>query len=268
MEESSPTKSLLVGLSVLSGFALTPTMVQAVSLTGLSSTIALPLLTTAGAVVGVVLYVKSKEEPEDEKEGDKTARLMDLGLVNTYTELPMQFELLMNSPGAFAQMNQESAQGVGPMTVAMAQSTNLSEPQVRALWQKALSQVELEGQAVDARRVVNAFAVELAPVLEIPTELRAERAWKMARERQDPGFPATAVEHQSLAYWLGVPVETVLDASEKTFGDVDSQVREQIYANPIASQHTLAQHIEAKSGELIDARTQALVAQYDTQAAL
>jgi hypothetical protein len=257
----------LVGLSVLSGFALTPTTVQAVSLTGLSSTIALPLLTTAGAIVGVVLYVKSKEEPEDE-EGDKTARLMDLGLVHNYTELPMQFELLINSPGAFAQMNQESAQGVGPMTVALAQATNLSEPQVQALWQKALSQVELEGQATDGRRVVNAFAVELAPVLEISSELRAERAWKMARERQDPGFPATAIEHQSLANWLGVPVETVLDASEKTFGDVDSAVREQIYANPVASQHTLARHIEAKSGALIDARTDAFLAQFNTQAAL
>lgn len=265
MEESSPTKSLLVGLSVLSGFALTPTMVQATSIT---TTVGVPLLTTAGAVVGVVLLVKSKEEPEEEEEGDKTARLMDLGLINGYTELPMQFERLMNSPGAFAQMNQESAQGVGPMTVALAQSTNLSEPQVQALWQKALSQVELQGQASDARMVVNAFASELAPVMEISSELRAERAWKMARERQDPGFPATAVEHQNLALWLGVPVESVLEASEQTFGDVDSAVREQIYANPSATQHTLAQHIEAKSGAQIDARTQALVAQYNTQAAL
>lgn len=267
MEESSPTKSLLVGMSVLSGFALTPTMVQATSIT---TTVAVPLLTTAGAVVGIVFLTKDKEaEEETEEEGDKTARLMDVGLINGYTELPMQFELLMNSPGAFAQMNQESAQGVGPMTVALAQACNLSETQTQALWQSALAQAARDGSSTDARRVVNVFAAELAPLMEVAPELRAERAWKLARERQDPGFPATAVEHQNLALWLGVPVETVVHASEATFGaQVDAQIREQIYANPSASQHTLAKHIEARSGAEIDARVATLVAQYDAQAAL
>lgn len=262
MEESSPTKSLLVGMSVLSGFALSPTVVQATSIT---TTVGV----TAGAVVVVVMLVnKDKEEPEEKEDGDKTARLMDLGLINGYTEIPMQFEQLMSSPSAFAQMNQESAQGVGPMTVAVAQSTNLSEPQIQALWQKALSQVALQGQASDARLVVNAFASELAPLLELSPELRAERAWKLARERQDPNFPASAVEHRNLAQWLGVPVQTVLEASEQTYGQVDAQLRERIYANPQAVQHTLARHIEAKSGAQIDARTDALVAQYHAQAAL
>ena len=265
MEESSPTKSLLVGMSVLSGFAFTPAAVQAISIT---STVASTAVTVA-AVVGVVLYVtKDKEEEEEDKEGDKTARLMDLGLINAHTELPMQFELLMNSPGAFAQMNQESAQGVGPMTVALAQASNITETQAQELWQRALSQVRLSGDSVDARRVVFAYAGELAPVMQVSPELRAERTWKLARERQDPGFPATAIEHQSLAHWLGVPVESVLDASEQTFGQVDSQAREQIYANPSDTQHTLARHIEAKSGAQIDARTDALVAQYNAQAAL
>lgn len=263
MEESSPTKSLLIGMSVLGGFAFTPAAVQAISIT---STVASTAV-TAAAVVGVVLYV-TKDKEEEEEEGDKTARLMDLGLINAHTELPMQFELLMNSPGAFAQMNQESAQGVGPMTVALAQASNITETQAQELWQRALSQVRLSGDSVDARRVVFAYAGELAPVMQVSPELRAERAWKLARERQDPGFPATAIEHQSLAHWLGVPVESVLEASEQTFGDVDSAVREQIYANPSATQHTLAQHIEAKSGAQIDARTQALVAQYNAQAAL
>jgi hypothetical protein len=268
MEESSPTKSLLVGLSVLSGFALTPTTVQALSITGVTSTIALPLVTTAGAVAVVVILVKKKDEDSEEESGDKTARLMDLGLVNGHTELPMQFEQLINSPGAFAQMNQESAHGVGPMTLGLAQSTNLSESQVQVLWQKALSQVELQGPASDARQVVDAVAAELVPVLEISPELRAERAWKLARERQDPGFPGNAIEHQGLAQWLGVPLQSVLDASEQTFGDVDSQVREQIYANPTATQHTLAKHIEAASSAEIDARNDALIDLYNAQAAL
>lgn len=268
MEESSPTKSLLVGMSVLSGFALTPTMVQATSIT---TTVAVPLLTTAGAVVGIVFLTKDKEveDEETEEEGGKTARLMDVGLINGYTELPMQFELLMNSPGAYAQMNQESAQGVGPMTVALAQACNLSEGQTQALWQTALDKAERDGASTDARRVVNAFAAELAPVMEVAPELRAERTWKLARERQDPGFPATAVEHQNLALWLGVPMESVVQASEQTFGaQVDAEMREQIYANPSASQLTLAKHIEARSGAEIDARVDALVAQYNAQAAL
>lgn len=252
MEESSPTRTFLLSAAVLSGFSMMPSAASALSIT---TTVAPTVLTTGGGVVAAVLILKKKQDDEkkqeDLEEGEKTAQLMDVGLILSNSELPAQLQLLLDSPSAMAQLNQEVQSTPGAATQALAHASGLSVEQTQATWAAALAESGDVTRREDAQRVLTAYVEKISDTLQVSEQVKADALWRLAREAETGGTQ----EQSWVADWLGLPVQAVQSAVATAFpAGADAELREAIAADPQAYSMALAVALEAENEAAIDAR--------------
>jgi hypothetical protein len=237
----------------------------------------LPMTTTVGVIVLIVVIINNqnekmreqqrqyqeqqKEDQKDEQaDASRTRALMDSGLVTARGDLGLSLSLLARSPSAFDQLSDEVERGQGPALSELARATGLP-PEALAGHHRATAGAV--GPAVDqdsAERFVLDMLVRMAPSLELHEDQAAAFLWQLAQEQAVD--PAAGTAHAWMERWMGVPLESVVEATAEALAPLSSDpaaLRASLYADPDAALDTIALAIDARNRAEVDARIAELI---------
>ena len=233
----------------------------------LTATTTSGVLTTAGVVVLVILLLdddRATNETQTLDDGKLARGLIESGLLNARGDLGMELSLIVESPTAFEQVAQDMAEGNGAALNSLTRTTNIPQSELISMWQQTSQTVGPVEDEASATKFMMNFLLRMGHDLEVEQNQLADFSWQLIVEQTSPVSPENAHAHKWLADWMGLPLESVLAASQKRLAQQSdgSDLRADIQQDPEAFLSALSQELEAQHPELIRSRVDTLVSEF------
>ena len=250
------------GSSSTSSGSLTASTGSSATVTTLLYT-GLTLTTVVGVTVLIVIVTKmlidaSNDNNSSNQAGAKTKALMDAGLLAARGDLGLELGLIVESPAAFDQLDDEFERGDGPAVQALVRATGIPADTLRAHWDAATeARGPVESEA-DATRLVVDLLVRMAPDLAGSEAQTAAWLWQLARESAGATDPASPHARAWAARWLGVPEESVEAAADVAFAELqglsEREQRVAIMTDPERFMWIMGAELQRDHAEVVDKR--------------